>query len=200
MDSEATRKEIVSLGKFLYERGYLLATDGNISACRREKGVILITPRGKCKGELSVKEIGKISLTGKVISGDVSSEWRMHLACYKGRKDIRAVIHAHPPWTTLISLRKGDLEPSLLPEAEIYLREMRSIPYHRPGSKELADAVFEVVTKNPRVDIFILKRHGAIVLGKDLRDARFKLERLEFFSFLFYLMELRGRNAFSNII
>lgn len=172
------REEIILLGRFLYERSFLFATAGNISA--RLKKEILITPKGKCKGELSPKEISKISLEGKVISGQPSSEWRMHLAVYKKREDISAVIHAHPLWATLLSFFGKKLKRKIGSN----LAEMRFVPYFPSGSEELAMGMAKAVTQNPRCDTFILKRHGVVVLGKDLREARFKLERLEFFSFL----------------
>ncbi|MEO0102713.1 MAG: class II aldolase/adducin family protein [candidate division WOR-3 bacterium] len=183
---EKLKREIVLLGKFLYERGFLVATDGNISTRLREK--IFITPKGKCKGEISVQEISEISLSGKTISGEPSSEWRMHLAVYKKRKDISAVIHAHPPFATLLSLGEGKILSFDAP-AETHLGEIRFIPYFKPGSEELAEAVAEAVGKNLRCDIFILKKHGVVILGKDLKDARFKLERLEFGLFLFWLVK-----------
>jgi len=183
------KRGIVLLGKFLYERGFLVATDGNISARGVKAGIVLITPKGRCKGELKIREISKIGLNGKVISGEPSSEWRLHLAVYRARSDVGAIVHAHPLFTTLISLqKKGRLMD--LPEAET-LGEIRFIPYFPPGSKELAWAVTKALAKNPGCDIFILKRHGVIVLGKELKYARFKLERLEFFSFLYFLNLLR---------
>jgi|GEM_PF-6845140 len=46
--------------------------------------------------------------------------------------------------------------------------------------------IARAVRRKPKSDCFILKRHGAVVLGKDLTEARFNLERLEFLSFLSY--------------
>ncbi|MEO0098190.1 MAG: class II aldolase/adducin family protein [candidate division WOR-3 bacterium] len=181
------KEEITLLGRFLYERGFFFATTGNISARMRE--VVFITPRGRCKGELSPKEISKISLKGKVISGEPSSEWRMHLGIYGVRQSVKAVIHAHSPFATFISFL-GKLKILRFDAySETHLGEIRFISYFKPGSEELAEAVAEAVGKNPESDIFILKRHGAVVLGKDLKEARLNLERLEFFARLFWLIK-----------
>ncbi len=175
------KREIVKLGKFLYERGYVVATAGNISA--RLKNYFLITPHNRCKGEILLKEISKVSFTGETIFGRPSMEWRLHLAIYRERGDIGGIIHAHPPFLTLTSFGEKDLDFLLLPEGE-EMGKVRFIPFFPPGSEGLAMAVKETVRKDRRANLLILRRHGVVVFGRDLKEARFNLERGEFFAFL----------------
>jgi len=182
------KKEICLLGRFLYDRGFFVATDGNLSV--RLEEAILISPTGKCKGELLPQEICKVSLSGKIISGQPSSEYLLHLLVYKKRDDVAAIIHAHPLFLTLLGLKEERLKK--LPFLSEGGLEMEFVPYFPPGSRELAEAVGRAVEENPKTSLFILKRHGVVVFGSSLKSARFQLERAEFLARLFWHM-MRGR-------
>uniref|UniRef100_A0A7C3UNQ0 Class II aldolase/adducin family protein n=1 Tax=candidate division WOR-3 bacterium TaxID=2052148 RepID=A0A7C3UNQ0_UNCW3 len=184
-DERLLRKEICLLGRFLYERGFFVATDGNISVRLGEE--ILISPTGKCKGELLPDEICRVSLEGKIIEGIPSSETGLHLLVYKKRADVWAIIHAHPLFLTLLGLKEERSKLPSLSEGEL---EMKFIPYFPPGSRELAEAVGKAVAKDPKVSIFILKRHGVVVFGSSLKSARFQLERAEFLARLFFFARI----------
>jgi L-fuculose-phosphate aldolase len=100
-NSESEIKDLIDIGKGLWERGYIVANEGNISI-RISDGEILITPMGVSKGFMSQDMIIKINMDGEVISLNnsyrPSSEVKMHLEVYKQRDDVKAVIHAHPQW------------------------------------------------------------------------------------------------------
>ena len=76
--------DIVTVGKMMYERRYIIAGDGNLSI-RLDEGTILATPTALCKGLLSPDQIVKLDLDGNVLDGEYtpSSEIKMHLAAYK---------------------------------------------------------------------------------------------------------------------
>jgi L-fuculose-phosphate aldolase len=175
------KEKIIKLGKFLYDRGYIVATDGNISV-RLNSKEILITRSGVCKGELKIGDIVKLNIgnwkleieTFKVMP---SSEYRMHIEVYKNRPDINAVIHTHPPFSTVFAVSGKKLNVKLLTETEETLGKVKNIGYFEPGSSELAQEVGKASIKQNAI---ILAHHGVIILGKDLTEARYRLERLEF--------------------
>lgn len=95
------------------------------------------------------------------------------------RKDVNAVILAHPLFTNLIGIQPGALNLGALPNMEKNLKDVDFIPNIKPGSVELAKAVCETIKKK---DIVVIHRYGTVTVGTSLSDARFKLERLEYLS------------------
>src|SRR5579863_2711798 len=81
----------------LYERGLVSGVGGNASVLLPSKRQMLITPSGYFKGGIAQGDLVKVSLEGKVVGkGKPSSELPTHLAAYRIRKDVGAVVHGHP--------------------------------------------------------------------------------------------------------
>jgi L-fuculose-phosphate aldolase len=167
--------EIVKTGILLYTKDFVYATNGNISV--RDKKDIYITPTSLCKGKLKPKDIILVDTKGKADHGKPSIELHMHLGIYANRKDINAVILAHPFFANLIGIQPGALNLSALPNMEKHLKDVDFIPHMKPGSPELAKTVAEVMKKT---DIVVIHRYGTVCAGKDLNDALYKIERLEY--------------------
>lgn len=179
MQSESIiRKEICHIGYKLYERNYIIATDGNISA-RLPGNIILITPSGVCKGEMTSDQILKIDIDGNRISGQgkPSSETHMHLSIYRKRPDARVVVHAHPPTAVALSVSGITLEKVLVPEVLIHVGKIPTAPYATPGTPELAKSIEYLIEHH---DAILLERHGMITVGTNLNEAYYKLECSEY--------------------
>ncbi len=184
------RRAICEVGKLLYERKLVVATDGNISI-RLDKRNILITPAGFCKGFLSPPDIIRLPLTayrspptaGGSFSAPATSHQRpstetpMHLAIFKCRPDVNAIVHAHPPYATSFAASGRKLDAHLLPETTLFDGPVGRAPFVKPGSDKLAQSAARVL-KNHKY--CLLARHGAVSTGKDLLEAYYRLERLEF--------------------
>src|ERR1700741_1444516 len=95
------RRELCLVGRWLYERGHIVACEGNLSV-RLGDGRILTTPTCMNKGMLSPEDLVMTDLEGRQVAGDrkVSSELAMPLLFYRMRPDVNAVCHAHPPTAT----------------------------------------------------------------------------------------------------
>jgi len=170
---------IIAIGKKMYDKGYIVASDGNISV-RIAENALLVTASGVCKGEMTRDDIIECDLNGKSASGrQVTSEIAMHLAVYRLREDVHAVIHAHPPYAVALSLRGLVHKLSLLPEVTMALGDVRLTEYAAPSSREGAVVVSKLITRHSAL---ILDRHGSLTVGGDLVDAYWKLERLEYAS------------------
>ena len=78
------RKEMIDIGRRMYDHRYIVATDGNLSA-RLGPDRLLITPSGTCKGEITEDDLIITNLQNRVIQGrgKPSSEMAMHLAIYE---------------------------------------------------------------------------------------------------------------------
>src|SRR5687767_13145771 len=100
MDEQTARREIVNIGRLLYERSYVVSSDGNVSV-RLDDGRILATPTMTCKGRMTEDSLALTDDSGKPLSKTkASSELAMHLLIYRERPDVNAVCHAHPPHGT----------------------------------------------------------------------------------------------------
>src|SRR5580692_2587790 len=91
------RRDIVEVCRRIYARGWITATDGNVSILLGPDRV-LATPTGINKGTLTEDDLIVTDRSGARVTGSrpPSSELRMHLAAYDERADVRAVVHAHP--------------------------------------------------------------------------------------------------------
>ncbi len=97
MDEQTARREIVRVGQLMYERSYVVSSDGNVSV-RLDDGRVVATPTMTCKGRMTEDSLAVTDLEGKPLNDrKASSELAMHLLIYREREDVRAVCHAHPP-------------------------------------------------------------------------------------------------------
>ncbi len=170
------KQDIVCICRMLHRKNYLAATDGNVSARLGDR--VLVTPSGVHKGLMEAEQIITVDLTGRVLAGEgrPTSEIRMHLLAYELRPDVGAVVHAHLPYATACTLAGIDLLEPILPEVVITLGGIPTAPYATPGSEAVPEAIRGFL---PEYDAILLSRHGAITVGREVRDAYSKMEKLE---------------------
>ncbi|MDO5860111.1 class II aldolase/adducin family protein [Methanobrevibacter sp.] len=162
--------EIIEIANELYEKGLVSGKSGNISARfkKEDNDIVAITPTLKSLSNLKEKDIVLVDLNGNTLTkGKPSSEVNMHLGIYKKRPDVNAIVHTHSPYATGFahSSKKikryegfGEIKSPFLVEVE----------YEKPGSNQLAKKTSENI-KNE--DALILKNHGVICVGENLKEA-----------------------------
>ncbi|GAB6946643.1 class II aldolase/adducin family protein [Vulcanisaeta sp. JCM 16161] len=177
MNEASLRRIIVEIFRLAYVRRLVDLLGGNASA-RLSSDEVLITPTSMPKVLMKPQSIVKIRLDGTVISGgNPSSEWRMHVGIYRVRDDVRFVLHTHPP--NILALTRAGLKIDLsLSEAISYVGEIAEVPYLKPGSAELADAVSKAISRR-NVTAVILKNHGLVTVGSTPYEALNRAEVLE---------------------
>ncbi len=171
------RRDIVSTAKKVYDKGFAVATDGNISM-RMMSDRIMITPSGSCLGNLNVNDLVYTDITGVILQGNIrpSSELPMHIEIYKNRPEIEAIIHAHPSYSTAFTVAGESFSEPVLPEVILGLGEIPIAPYATPSTNESALAIHDLILNH---DAIMLDHHGAVTIGFSLEDAYFKMEKLE---------------------
>jgi L-fuculose-phosphate aldolase len=180
---ESVKAQIVTVCRLMYEKGFICASDGNVSV-RLDDGRILITPSGLHKGFLSSDEILTVDGSGRRLgpkSGanrhlKPTSELPMHLEAYRQRADIGAVVHAHPPITVALSIAGVPMADCLLPEAILFLGIIPTTEYATPSSLENAHAIRDLIRHH---DGLVLQRHGSLTVGSDPMHAFMRLETME---------------------
>lgn len=177
MQERAIRRDLIRYSHLVYERGYLVAMDGNLSV-RLASGNVLCTKAGCHKGFVTDDDLVIVDPSGKLVRGRgrPTSEILMHLACYEERPDVHAICHTHPPYAIAFTLADRSLERLVLPEVLLTLGTVPTVPYETTGTQALADALRPYVQER---DVVMMDRHGAVSLGVDLHDAFCKLETLE---------------------
>jgi len=172
----AIRREIVEIGRRMYDKDLVAATDGNLSF-RLDDNRFLITPTGSCLGFLKASDLVLIDGEGKPRSpGRPTSEYRLHLEVYRQRRDVSAIVHGHPPICTAFSVAGETLDRCVLPEVVFTLGAIPTAPYGTPTTDEPPRIIREHIQS---CDALILDRHGTLTVGPDLIDAYYKLEKIE---------------------
>ena len=191
MTYPAEREAICQVGKLLYDRGYVAANDGNISL-KVEEDRLLITPSGVSKGRMTPDMLLVTDLEGKVIEGDrhPSSEGKMHLAVYRGRPDVQAVVHAHPPVSTAFAIRREGLETPYLAELVAGLGQVPCTDAFAMLSTE--EVPESVVPYLPDHNALLLANHGALTWGSGLWEAFDRMEVVEHTAKIFLNLHLLG--------
>lgn len=176
MDEQQARKLIIEIGKLLYERNYVVSSDGNISF-RLDENRILATPTMTCKGRMTEDGLAVTDLNGKPLNDKkASSELAMHLLIYKMRPDINAVCHAHPPHGTAFSAAGLAIDAPILSEVILTLGCVPLTGYGTPSTSELTDSMKPFVEHH---NALLMANHGAVAYGADLWQAFDRLETLE---------------------
>jgi L-fuculose-phosphate aldolase len=187
------RRAIVTYGRLCYERHLMTANDGNISA-RVADDHILITPSGISKGRMDVDDLILLDLAGNVISTKSglkpSSETPMHLEVYRQRADIRAVLHAHPIFATVLTVAGFDFPSDVLPEVLLTLGDVPVTAYATPSSHEDAEVIRPFIQNH---NALLLRQHGSLTVGKDLEEALINLERVEHVAEVFWRAQMLGQ-------
>ena len=171
------RDELLRVGRLCYERHLLVGMDGNLSV-RLSDELLLCTMAGCHKGFLDDRHIVVVDLQGKLVRGEgrPTSEMAMHLAAYRRRPDIEAVVHAHPPMCIAFTVAGVSMARCVLPEVVLTLGSIPTLPYETTGTHALADLVGQALKSH---DAVMMDRHGAVCAGTSLLEAFCKLETME---------------------
>lgn len=185
------KQQMCEIGRRVYERGMVAANDGNFSV-KLNDHEYLCTPTGVSKGFMTPEYICKVDENCQVLEANPgfapSCEVKMHLQVYQDRPDVRAVVHAHPPYATTFAIARMPLDKPIVSEAIITLGPVPVAEYATPSTKEVPEAVAKYVKD---FDAMLLANHGALAYGESLMNAYYKMESLEYYArLLFQSMQL----------
>lgn len=184
------REDIVRTGRLMYERGWMAASDGNLTV-RLSSDRMLATPSGVCKGSLHVDDLIICDAAGNKISGagEPTTEMQMHVTIYQERPDVQAVVHAHPPISTGFAVAGRALNLALMPELIVSMGSVPLAEYGQPGTPALADGMLPYVGK---YNAILLANHGAVCYGDNITQAYLRMETLEHMARIALVAEMLG--------
>ncbi len=187
------RRDVCTVGRWFYQRGFVASTDGNISV-RLDPRRVLTSPTAICKGMMATDDLVVTDAQGGKIAGrrNASSELDMHLLIYQRRPDVNAVCHAHPPVATGYAAAGLPLNKALISELVMSLGCIPVARYGTPGTPELSDALEPLVQ---HYDAILMANHGVVTCGPDLLTAFFRMETVEHFARVALVTELLGKQV-----
>lgn len=176
MNFEKEKKETAFFMRRLYERGLTTCSGGNVS--RRIGDLILITASQTDKGYIQEEQIAEIDINGNNLTPNLkpSMETAMHLAVYKVRPDVKAIVHAHPVTATAFATTNREINCKLTGETRALIGIPANAPYALMGTQCLALRVADAA-KN--ANVVLMENHGIITFGENLLMAFDRLEVLE---------------------
>lgn len=185
-----TKNSICQYGQYLYQRGMLAGSDGNISA-RLDDDRIMVTPSGLAKARMKPEDIVTVDIHGKHLQGSLkaSSELLMHLLIYKNRPEIKAVIHSHAPYSTAFSAAGIELVEDILPEVVLSVGGIPLTDYAPPGTDAVPKSIEPFIKNN---NAFLMRNHGLITIGHDLEQAFNRHEVVEHYARVVHLARQLG--------
>lgn len=166
---------MVEVGRLLENKGLIVAAEGNLSV-RLGGHSFLVTPAGRCKGDLRVQDLLEVGDDGTSPQGRATSEWPLHHTIYRIRPDLKAICHAHSPWSTAFAAAGRDLDGNLLTETARLLPRVPVAPRSEPGTAAVAASVVPYIQDH---DAVLLGNHGVVAAGRDLRSAFALLQTVE---------------------
>ncbi len=168
-------REILEVGRFLFDAGVVEYFSGNLSV--RWKNKIFITRSGSPLPLLRPQDVLEVNLNEPLV-GRPSSEFIVHKAVYE-KTDRRAVAHAHPPSVVFLAFNlKGDYYEPIDNEGKLLLGKVPILRVERPSaSPELAKAVSETLKEFPCAIVY---SHGVFCASDSLKKAAGLITTLEF--------------------
>jgi L-fuculose-phosphate aldolase len=173
------REQVVQVGLEALARGVVHGTAGNMSVRDRETGLIAISPSGIPYPEVTAADVVVVDEEGAVVEGrrKPSSETPLHTMVYRERPHVRAIVHTHSHYSTVVSCIRPAL-PAIL--TEVCLVVGPAVPvtrYGLTGTPDFGQSVLEVLEDGGQA--VILKNHGLICFGQEFGQALMVAEIVE---------------------
>ena len=167
MSEQAKRQSIIDACREMNRLGINQGTSGNISL--RHDGGMLITPTSVPYDAMRVEQIVFMKLDSTPEAGQrPSSEWRFHRDILKARPEVNAVVHAHPPFATILAIMGREIPPLHYMIACAGGETIRCAPYATFGTTELSHHAVAALEGRSAC---LLAHHGMIAVGASLTKA-----------------------------
>ncbi len=192
------KREVLQVSQMLCEWGYFgtrSGTGGNVSALIEGEQAIAVTPSGVRYSDMTVDDICVVDFDAIRIDSkrEASVEAPMHIAVYRKRKDVNAVIHTHQPYASVFAVLNKPIPPLFDEVTAAVGNSIDVVPYGLSGSPDLLN---NVVSKlNNRCHCYLLQNHGALCVGASLEKTVSYVEMLEKVATIYYRALATGKTV-----
>jgi len=176
---EQYKRQVVEVAQQLVEKGYLMATGGNLSLRIPGQERFAITPSNYDYRKMLPEDVCILDFKLGVIEGKLkpSVESGLHAGVYQTRADVNAVVHTHQVYASSLALIDAPI-PALFDEQARFLgRTVEIIPYAPSGTGFLKNNIVKHIKNHNNA--YILQNHGVLCFGPDAERAMHNVEILE---------------------
>jgi len=193
------RDQLAHVGYDVVQAGLVCGSGGNLSARIPDEDACWVTAAGAWLDRLSRNTFATVRISDgspAAVGGmppariEPTSEFALHLALYRARPDVNAVIHLHPQ-TTLLLDAVGEHIRIVTTDHAFYLRRVSTVPFRLPGSTEVAAHTAAMAADG--TDCLVLSQHGCVVMADTVELAHKRAHNLEEAAMLTYRALAAGR-------
>jgi L-fuculose-phosphate aldolase len=193
------RDQLAHAGYDVVQAGLVCGSGGNLSARIPDEDAIWVTASGTWLDRLSRNTFTAIRVSdgSPATVGSVppprlepTSEIALHLALYRARPDVNAVIHLHPQ-TALLLDALGEHIRIVTTDHAYYLRRVSTVPFRLPGGAEVTALTAAMAADG--TDCLVLSQHGSVVMGDSVELAHKRARNLEEAATMTYRALAAGR-------
>jgi ribulose-5-phosphate 4-epimerase/fuculose-1-phosphate aldolase len=190
------KEQVLRMSQKLSENGYFgtrSGSGGNVSMLVEDEEAVAVTPTRMPYDAMTANDICVVDFDLKPIEGKLkpSIEAPMHVAAYKVRADVSAVIHTHQRGASALSIIAEPIPP-LFDEVALSIGpQVDLIPYALSGTRELHDMVADKLAN--RCHCYVMQNHGGLCVGPDLEQTFTFVELLEKISSVYIQALATGR-------
>jgi ribulose-5-phosphate 4-epimerase/fuculose-1-phosphate aldolase len=189
------KAEVVQTAQALTQKGYLMATGGNLSVRIRDRDAFAITPSNYDYMKMAPDDICVLDFKCHVLEGErlPSVESSLHAAVYEHRRDVNAVVHTHQVYASALAVLDAPI-PALFDEQARFLgRSVEIVPYGPSGTWFLTKRVVKAIRSNNNA--YIMRNHGVLCFGHYLERAAHNVEIVEKCAHAYLLALSTGRKV-----
>ena len=193
---QAEKRAVVQTARRMAELGLTTGSSGNVSVRLEPDGtrdLLAITPTGRRYSDLSDDDVVVADFELDPVEGELppSSESLLHVAIYRARPDVGAVIHTHPVFASVVAVAGVQEIPPMIDEMVVSIGGAIEVSkYAFPGTQELADSVCAALGARNSA---LIGNHGAVGVGRDLAEALDVCELTERLAQVFVYSSLLGK-------
>lgn len=152
----------------MLEQSEIIDYNGHASICLDEDRMLINI--GSCqRSSLTIDDICTIDMEGNLLEGSSKPplEFHLHAGIYRARKDVKAVVHAHPKWSTYLTMVGQAYEPVFAQGSLVYPMPVLDSP-NSINNKQMADRLAQTLGQSGAA---LMKAHGAVTVGQSLKEA-----------------------------
>lgn len=174
-DNRALTEEFCRYSRLCYDRHLVGAAGGNLSVRIPRKDEFIVTASGVSLRDVKPENLVVVDGYGKIIESPSrlkpSKEINFHLAIYRAKPGVNAVIHVHPTYATVFSLTHKTIPLSTI-SASLKLKQGTVVPEADPGSETLSLNIRRIVEQSAdETTVLLLERHGLVTYRGTIREA-----------------------------
>ncbi|HET6966693.1 MAG TPA: class II aldolase/adducin family protein, partial [Ornithinibacter sp.] len=154
MEHLSARQHVIDMCHTMLERGYLKATEGNVSVRVPGRRLYAVTPSNYSYDRMRVEDVCIVDFDGTHVPDDdragaslaPSIECGMHANIYRARPDVHAIVHTHQPYASALAVLRRPIPALTDEQVRVLGREVAIIDYAPSGTGVLAKNVQKKIT------------------------------------------------------